>query len=251
MRPSENYQYVVQAVPDFEEGHYAFGRTLLLNKDPEAAGVQFGEVLRLNDHNADAHIGLGHALAAQKKFAEAEAEYANALQLRPGDAVIRKALAVATLKAEGEKVLTNFYEALKIQPTPEVHVRIAAILTIQGNYQDAVEHYLAALQLKPDAPDVLNNLAWLLVACPDAHIRDGTQAVKHAERACELTHYGTAQLVGTLAAAYAEAGRFDEAVSTAQKACTLAEKSGDLALLQKNRELLARYLKHQPYHEAP
>jgi Flp pilus assembly protein TadD len=206
-------------------------------------------VLRLNDHHVEAHIGLGQALTAQKKYAEAEAEYSNALRLRPGDAVISKALAVATLKAESKKALTNFYEALKIQPTPEVHVQVAAILTFQEHFQDAVEHYLAALQLKPDAPDVLNNLAWLLVSCPDAHIRDGAQAVKYAERACELTHHGVAPLVGTLAAAYAEAGRFDEAMATAQKACALARQSGETNLLQKNQELLERYRQHRTAQE--
>ena len=96
----------------------------------------------------------------------------------------------------------------------------------------------------------LNNLAWLLATCPDAHLRDGVQAVQYAERACELTHSGVTILVGTLAAAYAEAGRFEEAVATAQKACALASRTGDPELLKRNQELLALYLKHQPYHEA-
>ena len=69
------------------------------------------------------------------------------------------------------------------------------------------------------------------------------------ERACELTHYGEPLFIGTLAAAYAEAGRFDDAVATAQKACALAEASGEQELLKKNQELLALYLKHQPYRD--
>ena len=58
-------------------------------------------------------------------------------------------------------------------------------------------------------------------------------------------------IVGTLAAAYAEAGRFDDAISTAEKACALASESGDPDLLKKNQELLALYRAHKPYHEAP
>ena len=77
------------------------------------------------------------------------------------------------------------------------------------------------------------------------------QAVQLAERACELTHYDTTICVGTLAAAYAEAGRFDEALATAQKAVALAQQNGEKDLLQKNQELLAQYQKHQPYREAP
>ena len=56
-------------------------------------------------------------------------------------------------------------------------------------------------------------------------------------------------MVGTLAAAYAEAGRFDEAIATAQKACELAARNGEANLLQKNQQLLELYQNHQPYHE--
>jgi tetratricopeptide (TPR) repeat protein len=248
-----NYQTSLQIAPDelihLEEAHYNLGCVLSSQKKFQEAEVQFGEALRLNDNNADAHAGLGNVMTVQKKYAEARAEYANARRLKPDDASIRKALAVATVMAESETALTNFYETLKVKPSSEAHVQIAAILIIQGNYQDAAEHYHAALQLQPDAPDVLNNLAWLLSACPDDRVRNGVQAVQYAERACELTHHGLARAVGTLAAAYAEAGRFDDAISTAQKACALAEKSGDQALLQKNQELLKLYRAHQPYRE--
>jgi Tfp pilus assembly protein PilF len=160
-------------------------------------------------------------------------------------------MALLVKKAETAKALTSLYETLKSQPTAEAHARVAALRTTRGEFQDALEHYLAALRLKPDSPDVLNNLAWLLATCPDARIRDGAQAVKHAGRACELTHYHMTPMVGTLAAAYAEAGRFDDAISTAQKACTLATESGDQDLLKRNQELLALYQSHQPYHERP
>ena len=56
-------------------------------------------------------------------------------------------------------------------------------------------------------------------------------------------------MVGTLAAAYAEAGRFDEAIATGQKACALASESGETNLLKSNQALIALYQKHQPYHE--
>jgi tetratricopeptide (TPR) repeat protein len=95
----------------------------------------------------------------------------------------------------------------------------------------------------------LNNLAWILATSKETHIRNGTRAVLLAEQACELTHYRETVMVGTLAAAYAETGRFDEAMATAEKACALASDSGEQELLRKNRELLALYRQHQPYHE--
>ena len=100
-------------------------------------------------------------------------------------------------------------------------------------------------------PEVLNNQAWTFATSPEAKVRNGRLAVALAKRACELTHYQKTIYVGTLAAACAEAGQFDEALAAADKACALAEKSGDPNLLQRNRELRALYRQHQPYHETP
>jgi tetratricopeptide (TPR) repeat protein len=248
---AKNYRSVLRSAPNSEDVHYRLGYILCLQKKWPEAGVQFGEVLRLNPDNPYAHKYLGDTLVAREKFDEAGTEYATALQLRPDDVVIREAMALLVKKAETAKALASLYETLKSQPTAEAHARIAALRTTQGEFQDALEHYLAALRLKPDSPDVLNNLAWLLATCPDARIRDGAQAVKHAGRACTLTDFKQTIFVGTLAAAYAEAGRFDEAIATAQKACILASGPGEQNLLQKNQELLALYQKHQPYREAP
>jgi hypothetical protein len=98
---------------------------------------------------------------------------------------------------------------------------------------------------------VRNNRAWLLATSSEPAYRNGALAVKLAEFACRQTLFRQTIMVGTLAAAYAEAGRFEDAISTAQKACALASESGDWQLLQKNQELLDLYLKHQPYHESP
>jgi hypothetical protein len=99
-------------------------------------------------------------------------------------------------------------------------------------------------------PETLNNLAWRLATSPDAKVRDGARAVQLAERACKLTSNKTTIYLGTLAATYAEAGRFDEAMATAQKACDLAAQHGETNLLQKNQKLLELYRQHQPYRES-
>jgi hypothetical protein len=96
----------------------------------------------------------------------------------------------------------------------------------------------------------LNNLAWLFATSEDAKIRNGPLAVELAEGACELTRYQETFMVGTLSAAYAEVGRFEKAISTAQKACDLASEHGEPELLKRNQELLMLYRAHQPYHEA-
>lgn len=249
-----SYESSLQIAPEesthLAQANYNLGYVFLRQKKFQEAGVQFGKVLQLDYNYADAHVGLGHVLTSQNKNAEAETEYSIALSLRPDDPVIKRALAIAHLKAAGEKALTALNESLRVQPTADAHVQIAAIQTILGNFQDAVAHYQAALRFEPDSPDILNNLAWLLATCPNAQIRNGNQGVVYAEHACELTHYGVPRIVGTLAAAYAEARRFDDAVSTAQRARDLAEKLGEPALAQKNQELLKLYRANRPFHES-
>ncbi len=118
-----------------------------------------------------------------------------------------------------------------------------------GRTREAVAQYREALRLNPNLAGALNNLAWMLATSSKAEFRDGTQAVQLAERACELTHYGEPLFLGTLAAAYAEAGRFPEAVTTAEKAEQLATSAGLTAVAAKNRQRLEFYRAAKPYHE--
>jgi hypothetical protein len=98
--------------------------------------------------------------------------------------------------------------------------------------------------------EALNNLAWLLAANRDAAVRNGAEAVNLAERACKLSDYKTPVFIGTLAAAYAEAGRFGDAVTTAEKARDLALAAGEKVTADKNSELLELYRAGRAYHEA-
>jgi Flp pilus assembly protein TadD len=94
-------------------------------------------------------------------------------------------------------------------------------------------------------PEILNNLAWQLATSPDPKKRDAVQAEQLALRACEQTHFEKTIFLGTLAAAQAEAGKFDDAIATAQRACDLAVKNGEADLLKRNQDLLKLYRAHQ------
>ena len=113
----------------------------------------------------------------------------------------------------------------------------------------AVLEYQIVLRLNPTNSAALNDLAWIRAAAPEAKLRDGLEAVKFAEEACKLTEFHEPQLIGTLAASYAQAGRFEEAIKTAERARDLAASSGSKELVAKNEELLAFYREHRPYQE--
>ena len=120
---------------------------------------------------------------------------------------------------------------------------------MQGDLKEAAANYEQAVKLSPDWPIALNDLAWIRATAPQAELRDGAEAVRLAERACELTGGKEARFFGTLDAATAEAGRFAEAITTAEKARDLALAAGDKAIAAAAEQRLTLYRKQQPFRQ--
>jgi hypothetical protein len=98
---------------------------------------------------------------------------------------------------------------------------------------------------------MLDELAWLLATYPDSQTRDGTEAVRLADRACALTERRIPALLDTLAAAYAEAGDFPRAISVADEAFNLAHSAGDDEAVKLSESILASLRENRPYREEP
>ena len=112
-----------------------------------------------------------------------------------------------------------------------------------GNHAGAIRHYARALELQPNAIDLVVRLARLLATCPDARLRDGARAVALAEHAAALSNQRDAWALDTLAVAYAAAGRFTAAESSAERAQQRAslDDQAELAIaIETRRELYAR-----------
>jgi Flp pilus assembly protein TadD len=190
-------------------------------------------------------------LREQSRFEQARKECEWALRIAPHNALAQNVLGEVLLdEKKYNQAADHFRLCLRLDPDNErIHVDLAKALEMQGNVAEAIAEYRQAIRLQPDLPDALNNLAWILASDPHAELRDGGEAVRLANRACELTHNAIPTVIGTLAAAYAEAGRFDEAVAAAQKAHDLALSLDKKGVAAKNLELLVLYRSHQPYHQ--
>jgi cytochrome c-type biogenesis protein CcmH/NrfG len=210
------FQHTVEVTGENAMAEYILGLGLEHEGRISQAMIHYRIATSSSPTVKDAYYCLGRLLRQQEQWTEAEHTYSALLTMLPDD-------------------LTG-------------HLGLADTLLHLGRKTEAIEHLDKALQQDPQDPEALNNLAWLLAANQEAPLRDGMHAVALAERACELTHYQVTVMVGTLAAAYAEAGRYDDAVATAQKACALATTSGNQELLQRNQELLALYRNHRPSH---
>jgi tetratricopeptide (TPR) repeat protein len=148
-----------------------------------------------------------------------------------------------------DEAVEHYQRALSMKPIGRTHYLLAMVLLQQGKHAEAVAEYKRAIELEPELPPALNDLAWILATDADPALRDGQQAVIMAERACQTSLVPDPQLIGTLAAAYAEAGRFPDAIAAAERAKDLATKQGNLALAQRNEELLQYYRRGEAYHE--
>jgi Flp pilus assembly protein TadD len=149
-----------------------------------------------------------------------------------------------------DEAVSSLSEAARLKPAwAEAHCHLALALSIKHATGEAIEQYRDALSLNPDLPEALNDLAWILATQPDVKFRDGAEAVRLAEHACELTSYHQVVLVGTLAAAYAESDQFEKAAATAGKACALASALGQTNLLERNQAFLRQYENRQPCRE--
>ncbi|MGA2788655.1 MAG: tetratricopeptide repeat protein [Verrucomicrobiota bacterium] len=228
--------------------HYSLGIVLLKAGQHDAALDEFQESVRINPNYAKSQLCLSQALEDKYRFDEAAIHYQKSLALDPHRGLAWFSYGMLFLKkGELDQAIEHFKKA--VQCEPDVTLFQDAFDSALG-FEPQVSAAIIELQEKvnrnPDRPDYLNNLAWLLATNPDPRLRNAVEAVRLAERACQLNHHQVPVTVSTLAAAYASAGRFEEAITNAQLAGAMATKSGDAVLLQKCEMMLGLFQAHLP-----
>lgn len=120
----------------------------------------------------------------------------------------------AAHRAKGNlaQAIADLNQAVELNPTAPNYTSRGEIERAAGSYHAALADYSEAIRLEPDYAPAWNSLAWLLATCPKPEVRNGARAVEAAKKACELTGWKQPECLGTLAAAYAEAGQFAEAM---------------------------------------
>jgi len=228
------------------------GWILATQKKYEEARELLVASLASKPDNAQAHCNLGRILALQGKTAEGDQELQEAVRLKPKDAEIRRSYAAALAEqGKPEEAVKQLQDLLHLKPDTAARLQLATLLRESGSFQEAAVQYRRVLAVKPENIEALNNLAWMLASCSDSAVRNGTDAVRFAERACRLTGFKQAQMVAALGAAYAEAGRFPAAMAAAQKAIELAAAEGNTQFAAINERLLRLYRAGKPFRMPP
>jgi tetratricopeptide (TPR) repeat protein len=193
----------------------------------DAAIADYTEALRLEPRNIEARANRGLAYAQKNDYDHALADYNEALRLNPRDPVLLsyRGSAYAYL-GDLPRALADYSAALRLEPDKVLLYHNRGRIHAQlGNYEQAIADNLEALQLQSDNASTYNNLAWLWVTHPCPEQRDPARAIEYARRACELTQWQIAGFLDTLAAAYAAAGHFAEAVEHQRRAVALADEA--------------------------
>jgi tetratricopeptide (TPR) repeat protein len=185
----------------------------------------FNELIRRNQDSAEVYYDLGMALGMQGKYDGAIKCFSRTLELEPEYPEAHKRIGTALLAAgRTREAIEHFNEALRANPKEAVvYVSLSIAYTRLSKYEQAIQNWLRAKELDPNSPYIFNNPAWLLATASDASKEDADRAIEFARRTCEQTGYKEAELLDTLAAAYAAGGRFDDAISTAKKALSEAQ----------------------------
>jgi tetratricopeptide (TPR) repeat protein len=248
---AKNYADALGLKPDFADVHLSFGALLAGQQKWNEAIGEFKAALRIDPSNANIYYNLGAAYNAKGDLNEATKHYTEACRLRPDDAEARENLGLLLLTQDKpNEAIACLRESARLRPAGKVHYELALALDGSGQGEKAIIEYREAVRLSPTSALFLNDLAWALATNPDEKVRDNKEAVRLAEDACRLSGGTEPRFFGTLDAAYAGVGRFDEAITTANKTRDLALAAGQQQIAQKAEERLALYRAGKAYHSA-
>lgn len=208
---------VVAKRPDNPRARVNYGVDLLRERRSQEAEQQLREAIRLKETSSAAHANLGSLLCSTGRVDEGIAHLERALAIEPD--------------------------------YPDASANLGEAYASRGRRADAVTQFALALAGRQDDVFLMNRLSWLLSTSPEDAIRDGAKAVELAERAIQLTRGQDGASFDTLAAAYAEVGRFDEAIAAASQAATAARATGNDGSASEIDARVKLYATKHPYRE--
>jgi tetratricopeptide (TPR) repeat protein len=208
----------------------------------------FTHALAVTSNNDVAQNNLGIVLLRKGKLDEAISLLQAAVNLRPENAPAHDNLAKAFLqRGQVADAMVHYRKLLEIQPENiETRNILGTVLVQQGRVTEAIEQWQETLAMDPENGNAKSNLAWVFATYPEESVRNGAQAVQLAEQALKLSGGKNPIIFRTLAAAYAESGRFGEAVDTAKHGLELATEQRNTGLANEFQSYILLYRAGRP-----
>jgi tetratricopeptide (TPR) repeat protein len=248
------YREAIQLNPLSAHFHEVLASILYDKRDFDAAIKESGEAIRLDPNVASAYYFRGASYQQKSDYYTALVDYNRALHFDPKYTNALGGRADVYYFTRQYRVAIEDYTAF-IAAMPKSSVAYSRRGTCHyglGEYRQTVMDYEKAIAMDPNLLEAVNGLAWVLATAPADGIRNGLMAVGYAERALSLAgKIDTFLHMDTLAAAYAEAGRFTDAVSMQTKAISLIPQNYDPTESAAFTTRLESYRNHKPWREQP
>ena len=233
----EQLSDAVRLRPDYPEAHINLGNALAHHGRTDEAITHYDDALRTDPNSADARVGRGNALAATGRVSEAIAEYEMAIRVAPLHAGAHFDLANALVRERRvAEAVDHYEEAIRLRPNfMMAHHNLGVLLARRGRPRQALTHLSEAVRLAPDFASAQYDLGRVL-----AEEGENAKAIAHYSAAVRLKPESP-EFADNLAAAYAAAGRLDDAIGTARRAGTLAAEAGRPELAREIEQRVALY----------
>lgn len=235
------FQETIAKNPEMASGYLALGKLKAVRNDAAGAIPQFEMALQKDPANVDAERSLGNVLLTTGRVDDAIQHLQRALTLDPANGDTDVALGIAyAKKGQLEDATRLFEKAVALNPSSaDAHYNLGKALVLSGSGSEGLAQWKLALEASPSDLRVLNDYAWVLATSRNDALRNGADAVRMARQAAELSNEQEPAVLGTLAAAYAEAGQFDKAVQVEERAVDLATRQSktNLAKVLAEREV--------------
>lgn len=237
------YQAALKITPESPVARNNLGSDFLKQGKVAEAIQEFRRVLSRDPQSITGRFNLGAALLKSGRATEAVAEYEKVLAIEPDFAQGHLALGHALMRAERlADAIAHFKVAVQLQPG-HTHARnsLATAFAAKHQWGEAIRCWREALEIDPNNVAAQSGLAWTLATAPDPTLRNGAEALAISQRLSQTTEASNPMILRVLAAAYAEAGRFPEAIETTERGIALATsqyRSDLTAILQRDLKLL-------------
>jgi tetratricopeptide (TPR) repeat protein len=247
----EDFGRAIKIWPEYDKAYNNRGTVYYTQGRYQEAMKDYIRATEISPEYAEAYSNLGLTYNALGRRQEAVEAYKLAVKNRPDYAGAYNNLAnVYNGLGRVQEAIEARRQAVRFMPDSfDSGYSLARELVASGRYGEAIEQYRGILPLKPDWAVGMNNLALIISTSPEIKDRNTDEAIRLASRACELSGYKNPVFLGTLAAAYASAGRFAEAVDTAKKAISLADAADQPQVGEAIRYHLSFYEQGRPYIE--
>ena len=243
----DDYTQAIQSNPQDATAYLQRALAYVKVAEDEKAIADLTQAIQIKPSYTLAYYRRSFIYMIGGKYDLASADLSQAIQIDPKftKAYHRRAC-IEMLTGKDDLAIADLDRVIQIDPTfSQAYIRRSYALMLKGDYAQALQAMNEILLTNPKASGTYNRMAWLLATCPDPSFRDGEKAVANGTTACQLTGWRISAQIDTLAASYAEAGDFANAVKC-EKLALAAPTDPETSDAQKSR--LALYEADKPYH---